>query len=206
MAEWLYPLKFGDTLSGHDWMPFYIDKFLRSSFVSHALAEGRRADIATAVLLWSDSFKHDPAGTLPDDDVELARSAGFGADIAAWRAIRDGALYGWEPIDIENAEPRDKPRLGHPFIAEIVVDMHKRKRGREQSRAAGRKATMRSRVRTKLRAMGNARIASADHVVMAIADWLDANDLYLTDDNLRAAMEVVTGVPKVVGGIGSGKV
>lgn len=199
---WAYPLSWGETLSSHDWVPLYINRLLTSDFVAYALAEGRRADIGTALILWSESFKQDPAGTLPDDDVALARLAGYGGDVAAWRAVRAGALYGWSVCHIDGervAAGHNKARLGHPVIASICHDMYKRKRGRDQNRTAGAFATLKSRVKAKLAAKGNGRAADNPYLVEQIAAWLRDSSLYCTPDNVAAGLEAVAGVPRVVG-------
>ncbi|AXQ93189.1 DUF1376 domain-containing protein [Cereibacter azotoformans] len=196
---WEYPLAFGETLSSHEWVPLHINRLLTSRFVARALAEGRRADIGTALLLWCEAFRQDPAGTLPDNDFELARLAGFGADIEGWRAARAGALYGWRETHIVNEDSAsDNPRLGHPMIAGIARDMHRRKRGRDQARTEGAKAVARTRVKKKLLEINCTRAAESADVVTAIADWLGERDLYITSDNVRAAFEATRGGPKLV--------
>lgn len=199
--DWTYPLNYGDRLSNHDWVPLYVNRLLTSDFVAYACAEGRRGDLGTAIILWAESFKQDPAGTLPDDDVQLAMIARFGADIEGWRRARAGAMHGWVPVSIDNAEEDDKPRLGHMVIAGIAKDMHNRKAGRDQAREAGRMATLRSRVRKKLVALRYPKgVHGSDHVVQSIAEWLDQTGLFCNDENIRAAMENVIGLPRVVGG------
>ena len=44
------------------------------------------------VLLWCSAWHQVPAGSLPDDDVELANLAGYGRFIKEWRKVRDEAL------------------------------------------------------------------------------------------------------------------
>ncbi|WP_319022291.1 hypothetical protein [Pseudooceanicola spongiae] len=105
---WCYPLQWGDTLSNHDWIPLYINRLLTSDFIAYSVAEGRRADIATALILWSESFKQGPAGTLPDDHVQLAQIARFRSDIEGWNAARDGVLHGWQAKQIDGESNRSR--------------------------------------------------------------------------------------------------
>ena len=184
---WAYPLRHGDRLQSYDWMPLYVDRLLSSHFVASAIYNGRRQDISTALLLWAASMKQDPAGTLPDDDIELAQLARFGTDIEGWREARAGALYGWRAVHIDDAPPGARPRLGHPLIAEIARDQFSRKRGR-----------------ATLREAKHARIAENEFAVEQIAQWLRDNDLYVTTENVRVAMETVMGGPKVVSMNGGG--
>ncbi|QPM89367.1 YdaU family protein [Pseudooceanicola algae] len=204
---WWYPLSWGDTLSNHDWIPLYINRLLTSNFVAYAVAEGRRADIGTALILWSESFKQDPAGTLPDDDVQLAQIARFGADLQGWREARAGVLHGWQSVTIEeDAVPgrRRGGRLGHPVIAEIAADMHQRKAGRDQAREAGRSATLRSRVRKKLAAMRVPKaLRESDQVVHAVAGFLEKSRLYCTEENVRVALEEAVGLAPNVHHLGA---
>lgn len=196
---WAYPLREGDTLASNDWVELHIHKLLTSRFVAYAIREGRRADIGTALILWSECYRQDPAGTLPDDDVELASLAKFGADVEAWQAVREGVLHGWQRCHVETDSGYRTDRLAHPFIAEIAERSVKRKKGRAQNRDAARLAVTRSRVRAKMKAMpGMTRLAGSDHVVEAIVRWLDESGLYVTDDNIRAAADVVQGIPRVV--------
>lgn len=202
--HWAYPLQYGDRLKGYDWMPLYVDRLLSSHFVSSTIYAGRRQDIGTALLLWSASLGQDPAGTLPDSDIDLAQLARFGADVDGWREARAGALYGWQPVHIDNAPPGAQPRLGHPVIAEIARDQFTRKRGRERGREVAAWATMKSRVRSKLREAKSSRVAENDWAVEQIATWLRDNSLYVTTENVRVAMETVMGAPKVVSLNGEG--
>ncbi|QOL83127.1 DUF1376 domain-containing protein [Pseudooceanicola spongiae] len=195
---WWYPLQWGDTLSNHDWIPLYINRLLTSDFIAYSVAEGRRGDIGTALILWSESFKQDPAGTLPDDDVQLAQIARFGSDIEGWKAAREGVLHGWQATQIDGESTRSRARtqrLGHAVISEIALDMHRRKSGRDQAREAGRLAQVRSRVRKKLSVLKVARhIRESDQIVQAVASYLDTSNLYVTDDNVRLALEETVGL------------
>ncbi|MBK4216120.1 DUF1376 domain-containing protein [Paracoccus caeni] len=196
---WAYPLQYGDRLKGYDWMPLYVDRLLSSHFVASAIHAGRRQDIGTALLLWAASMREDPAGTLPDNDIDLAQAARFGADVEQWREAREGALYGWRPVHIDNAPAGAKPRLGHPVIAEIVRDQFTRKRGRERGREVAAWATMKSRIRAKLKeGVGTKRIAENEFAVEQIGEWLRDNNLYVTTENVRVAAGTVLGTPKVV--------
>ena len=67
----------------------------------------RFRDSKAAVVLSGDEFQawfllilaswHQlPAASLPDDDIELAKLAGFGRATDAWKIIREKALYGWK--------------------------------------------------------------------------------------------------------------
>ncbi len=63
-----------------------------------------------AMLLWCAAWHQVPAASLPDDDTVLARIAGYGRCVHAWKKIRKGALRGF-------IKCRDG-RLYHPVVAE----------------------------------------------------------------------------------------
>ncbi|WP_411839232.1 DUF1376 domain-containing protein [Paracoccus sp. ME4] len=196
---WAYPLRHGDRLPNFDWMPLYGDQLYSSRFVATAIQANRRQDIGTAVLLWCAAMKQNPAGTLPDDDVELARLAGFGTDLDGWIEARAGlALYGWRHAHIDDAPLGAVARLGHPILAEIAKGQFRRKRGKERSREVAQIGMQKSRIRTKLREIKHAKMADNGQAVEMIADWLRDNDLYITADNVRVAVEEIMGAPRVV--------
>ena len=198
---WVWPLRWGDTLSSHEWYELHIQKLLKSRLVVHAIREGRREDIATAMLLWTEAFLQDPAGTLPADDVELADLARFGSDLEGWKRARKWALHGWVPVHVEGDDRRGQDRLGHPFLEPIVCRMWKRKSGRDQGREAARLSVHRSRVKIKIAAMGHKRLAENAEVVKRCAAWLLESNLNVNTDNVTAALEMI-GAPRVVAGIG----
>lgn len=66
-----------------------------------------------AVLLWAASWHQLPAGSLPNNDMVLARLAGLGRDQRTWKKHRDAALRGF----IVCADGR----LYHPVVAEQVM-------------------------------------------------------------------------------------
>jgi hypothetical protein len=114
--RWEYPLRLGDTLAPAG--PLTVEGLLTSRFVAYCLRDGEtsRAILGTAALLWAESLRQDPAGTLPDDDVELAFLARFGADLASWQAVRGKVLQGWNPRQFWDGQ-EFRLRLYHPQIA-----------------------------------------------------------------------------------------
>lgn len=196
---WAYPLCWGQTLVAQDWIEQHFHKFLSSRFVALMLAEGRRDVIGTAVILWNESYRQDPAGTLPDDDVELARLAGYGADVAGWRDVRRLALYGWMPVHI-HGEMMGRPprRLGHPFIAGIAKRSWDRKSGRAAGREAARLSNAKNRVKRKLVEIRREALSRNDEAVRMIALWLEESQMFITRENVTTALQECLGVPRVV--------
>lgn len=66
-----------------------------------------------AVLLWAVAWHQVPAGSLPDDNVALARWTGFGKHVSEWIEIREHAL--WKFIKCSDG------RLYHPIIANKAI-------------------------------------------------------------------------------------
>lgn len=98
-------------------LPLDVVRLRDSDLVSLETAEAFRA----AVLLWCASWHQEPAASLPDDDRVLARLAGYGFVVEAWKAEREGALRGW--IKCSDG------RLYHPVLAEKAADAWRGKMG-----------------------------------------------------------------------------
>lgn len=94
------------NLQDFQYMPLDVLRLRDSDLAARTTGEEFRC----AVLLWCASWHQVPAGSLPDDDVNLANYAGFGRSIDEWNKHRAGALRGW----IKCADGR----LYHPVVAE----------------------------------------------------------------------------------------
>jgi hypothetical protein len=114
----------------HDFafMPLDVLRLRDSDFVAKASAEGFRA----AILLWCAAWHQDPASSLPNDDVLLAKLAGYGRDVKGFAEIRDEALYGFEECS--------DGRLYHRIIAEKAISAWEKKRKQCTKAIAGAKA------------------------------------------------------------------
>ena len=189
-----YPLRFGDTLASNEWVELHFHALLSSRFVALCLHDDRRDIIGTALLLWGECYRQDPAGTLPTDDIELAQLARYGSDVAAWRAVKDRVLHGWGICQVET-EDEPVQRLSHRMITDIATRSFRRKAGRARSRDAGHDAVVRSRVKAMLIRTGNSRMAEAKDVVGQIALWLRQAGLNVTETNVAEGAAVVTGQP-----------
>ena len=65
-------------------------------------------EFKAAILLWAAAWHQIPAGSLPDDDAQLAKYAGFGRVVREWQKVKTGALYGFVKCD--------DGRLYHRFL------------------------------------------------------------------------------------------
>lgn len=183
----IYPLELGQRLKG-DWFPLYFDRLLGSRFATTV----DRDAAFVGVVLWAEAMRQDPAGTLPDDDVELAHLAGCGRDLADWRDLRArGALYRWQRYLCEG-EVEDRVRLGHPVLAEVARETVERIRQKSEESARGAERALMSRLRKKMRAAGaHAGFTEREDIVDAVLGELRAAGSRWTDQNVRVAMEAV---------------
>lgn len=91
-------------------MPLDIVRLFGSRF--HAVATD--AEWRAGVTLWLKSFHQVPAGSVPNDDIELCRLAELGRDMRTWKKVRANALHGWILCD-DN-------RFYHPVVCEKAVE------------------------------------------------------------------------------------
>jgi hypothetical protein len=83
----------------------------------------------SAVLLWCAAWHQVPAASLPNDDAELARIAGFGRFVTEWKAIKEEALHGFVLCS--------DGRYYHGVVAEIALESWaKRQAFQARSKAA----------------------------------------------------------------------
>lgn len=104
--------------------PLDIERLFNSRF--HAIASD--AEWRAGVTLWLKSYHQVPAGSLPNDDIELTRLAEFGKNLKNFLKVKRVALHGW----IECADGR----LYHRTVAEKVNEAWTRK---QQQREGARK-------------------------------------------------------------------
>lgn len=122
------PVAFAVDLRDFPFTPIFRSRLFGSSF--HARVSD--AEWRAGVTLWLKSWDQVPAGSLPDDDVDLCRLAELGRDVKVWRKLRQGALHGWFTCS--------DGRLYHKVVAEGVNEAWQRKQEQrdrtEKARAA----------------------------------------------------------------------
>jgi hypothetical protein len=99
----------GCDLRDFEFMPLGVNILRDSRFAAAATGDEFRA----AVILWSAAWHQTPAGSLPDDNIELANLAGFGRCIDQWLVVRGGALSKFQKCS--------DGRLYHPEIAKRAL-------------------------------------------------------------------------------------
>lgn len=78
-------------LSDFKYMELDVRRLRDSRFGAEVSGDAFRA----GVMLWCASWHQVPAGSVPDDDIELANLAGYGRFVKEWRKIRPQALQGF---------------------------------------------------------------------------------------------------------------
>lgn len=100
-------------LTDFDWMPLDVRRLRDSETASKTKAEEFRA----AVMLWCAAWHQVPASSLPDDDAELAKFAGYGQmsfSVREFRKVKAGAMRGFVKCS--------DGRLYHTVIAAKACD------------------------------------------------------------------------------------
>lgn len=114
MSERPAPLVGADVdLRDFQYMPLDVQRLRDSDLASSETPEACWA----AVLLWCASWHQVPAGSIPNNDMWLAKQCGYvsqGKVAPAWKKVRIGALRGW----VECTDGR----LYHPVVAEKAMD------------------------------------------------------------------------------------
>lgn len=90
--------------------PVFRARLFGSSF--HARSSD--AEWRAGVTLWLKSWDQVPAGSLPDDDIDLCRLAELGRDMKTWAEVKAGAMRGWQKCS--------DGRLYHSVVAEGVME------------------------------------------------------------------------------------
>lgn len=72
-------------------MPLDVQRFRDSDLLTDEEPEV----VLAAITLWGNAWHQVPAASLPNNDGALAKFAGYGRSLVAWRAVREGALRGF---------------------------------------------------------------------------------------------------------------
>ena len=110
-------------LTRFPFMPLNVRRLRDSRFAAATDGESFR----TGVLLWCAAWHQVPAGSLPDDDIELANLAGFGRQVEGWLILRNSALYGWRK--------HSDGRLYHPVIVQAAHEAWARREEWQEAQA-----------------------------------------------------------------------
>lgn len=122
------------NMGGNDWFPLYFGRLRKSRWWRRA------SDVARArnVMLWGEAYSAETAGSLPDDDDELAEAAGYGLDAAAFRAVKAEIMEPWTLCS--------DGRWYHPMLCQVAMEAWSRKSATRKKEAT-RKAEQRARLK-----------------------------------------------------------
>lgn len=121
-------------LRGYGFMPLDVARLRDSRIVDAVTGEEFRA----AILLWCAAWHQVPAGSLPNDEIQLAKLAGYGRVLTEWAKVREGALYGFVLCS--------DGRLYHPTVCEKARDAWAEKQAYAEKRDADRRRKSERRV------------------------------------------------------------
>lgn len=151
-----------------------IQRLFNSEFHARSSDAGWRAGLT----LWMKSFHQVPAGSVPDDDVALARLAELARDVKAWRKVKEEALYGW--IKCSDG------RWYHPVVVEKVTEAWIGKKSQ-------RMRTAKARLGALLTRLSKADDASdAAHLETSVQTLLSEMSQHLPQNELEAVTRSVT--------------
>ncbi len=116
-------------LTGYDWFPLQHKRLKQSEWwlTASDLARSRNVD------LWAEAYEQVPAASLPNSDVVLARFAGYGRDVEAFRAVKAEIMAAWVLCS--------DGRFYHPVLAEVAREAWERRKESEQGKAQRKAAS-----------------------------------------------------------------
>lgn len=121
-------------MGGNEWFPLAHRRLRKSKWWRRA------TDLARArnVMLWGEAYDATPAGSLPNDDDELAEAAGFGMDIESFLGAKDEIMAPWVLCADD--------RWYHPTVCEVVMAAWE-SAGERRRQSKERQANRRNKVR-----------------------------------------------------------
>jgi hypothetical protein len=127
----------GCNLQDFPHTPILRSRLFGSSFHARTTDSEWRA----GVTLWLKAWEQVPAGSLPDDDIELCRLAELARDLKTWKKLKAGAMRGW--IKCSDG------RLYHKVVAEVVLTAI-------NAKTAQREKTLKARIAALQKALSEA--------------------------------------------------
>lgn len=171
------PVPAGEDLHGFAFTPWYRARFFGSAFQARANDAEWRAGVTLSLKAWDQM----PAGSLPDDDIELCRLAELGRDVRTWRKVKPMALHGWYRAS--------DGRLYNDVVAELVISALQKKRGQTDRTAKARQAAIARRLAAQTGAHAPVTPAQADQ-----QQTLLQADLPIVTDPVTASVTESNGI------------
>ena len=148
----------------------YFTKFWHDRWLNSELHLTAPLDVQGAALnLFFISRKQNPVGSLPDDDVMLAKLLRI--DLATWTDLRGrkiNPLHNWHRMLADGHLV-----LGHPVVIEVALDAVNRREQREIKNTEKARYQRLQRIREAFAAMGCTDDVTRDDVLIErVDDWL----------------------------------
>ncbi|MBL4808208.1 MAG: hypothetical protein JKY31_13125 [Rhodobacteraceae bacterium] len=162
-----YPLDENERLESHSFFLLHYDRWLESEFRLKSSLESRGA----AIDLFSLSQRQTPVGTLPNDDVQLAKLLHI--TLEHWlrlKSANDSPLYKWTLCRCGS-----KVRLMHPVVTEVVLKAFDGKRANLDRAEAGRERKRMNDLRGTIERVGSKSMAHDESIVLRVKAWLAEN-------------------------------
>jgi hypothetical protein len=182
----VYPLPAGAMVGSLEHFPFWGHRFAGSRLRLTASNEA----IGAALCLWVGALSTQaPAGTLPQDDAQIAVMANYARDPAGFRAVREDVLRGWAAVRVLGEGGEDHGlRLAHPVVTEVAVYLWGLRSKVVAKRAQDGRRQKLGRLRQTIREVGSSRAAENADTVAWVEQWLRARGLPQTKVDVRAAL------------------
>jgi hypothetical protein len=160
----------GRSLQDFPHTPILRSRLFGSSFHARTTDSEWRA----GVTLWLKAWEQVPAGSLPDDDIELCRLAELARDLKTWKKLKAGAMRGWVLCS--------DGRLYHPVVAEVV-------RNAIDAKDAHRDKTLKARLAALQKALKE---TSDSDKQVSLTEEIRKLSLSLSQKNLASVTDPVT--------------
>jgi hypothetical protein len=161
----------GCNLQDFPHTPILRSRLFGSSFHARTTDSEWRA----GVTLWLKAWEQVPAGSLPDDDIELCRLAELARDLKTWKKLKAGAMRGWVMCS--------DGRLYHQVVAEVV-------RNALDAKTAQRDKTLKARIAALQKALKE---TSDSDKQVSLTEEIRKLSLSLSQKNLASVTGSVTG-------------
>lgn len=177
MSDLPEPLTPADCdLRDFPFMPLDIVRLFNSEF--HARSND--AEFRAGFTLWCKSFHQVPAGSIPDDDVSLARLAELGRDVKGWKKLREGALYGWMKCSDQ--------RWYHPVVSEKAIEAWNGKKAQRSRTSKARLQALLSRLSQAKDSLDAASIEDSIQTLLStLSQTLSQNEFEALTESVNTA-------------------
>lgn len=118
--HWRYPLAKGQKPK-RKVRDSILLQILNSDLIANNLQEDRRDILGTALILWAESLRQDPPGTLPALTDHLAFLAGYGNDYDAFQDAFERIIPFWPECEVDLGDGRIERRFASPIVASFLT-------------------------------------------------------------------------------------